>query len=171
MSLDVDLLRLTFERAKNENGGATALGMSFYKRLFEKYPAVKPLFTTPAEEQHKKLIASIAAIVGAVEKPDRLMPYLHAMGIRHLAYKTESAHYGAVSENLIAVLGEHLSKEGEFTLAMQDTWKAALDVVSSVMIEAAENPNKFKDELTAKGYEPNGFKSGDPRPWLMAEQV
>ena len=54
MALDVALLKSTFERAKNENGGATALGMSFYRRLFEKYPGVKPLFSTPPEEQHKK---------------------------------------------------------------------------------------------------------------------
>ncbi len=171
MSLNVDLLRLTFERAKNENGGATALGMSFYKRLFEKYPSVKPLFSTSPEEQHKKLIASLAAIVGAVEKPDQLLPYLHAMGIRHLKYKTESGHYAAVAENLIAVLREHLSQEGEFTPEMEDTWKAALDVVSSIMIEAAENPDKFKDELTAMGYQTNGFKKGDPRPWLLPEKT
>src|SRR6185295_2492783 len=103
------------ERAKKENGGATALGMSFYARLFERYPQVRPLFKTPPEEQHKKLIASLASIVGAVEKPDVLLPFLHAMGIRHLKYKTENSHYTAVSENLIAVLSEHLSKEGEFT--------------------------------------------------------
>lgn len=171
MSLDIALLRETFERAKNENGGASALGMSFYKRLFEKYPSVKPLFKTPPEEQHKKLIASLATIVGAVENPDRLMPYLHAMGIRHLAYKTENAHYAAVSENLIAVLSEHLRKEGNWTPAMQSTWEAALDVVSKVMIDAADHPEKFAAELTATGYEPNGFKKDDPRPWLMPEPV
>ncbi len=66
MSLNVALLRETFERVKVENGGATALRMAFYKRLFEKYPSVKPLFHTPPEEQHKKLMASISAIVASV---------------------------------------------------------------------------------------------------------
>ena len=51
MSLNVALLRETFERVKVENGGATALGMAFYKRLFEKYPSVKPLFHTPPEAE------------------------------------------------------------------------------------------------------------------------
>lgn len=171
MSLDINLLRTTFERAKSENGGATALGMSFYRRLFEKYPAVKPLFSTPPEEQHKKLIASLAAIVGAVEKPNQLIPYLHAMGIRHLTYKTENNHYSAVGENLIAVLREHLSQEGEFTQAMEETWKEALEVVSKEMIDAANDPKKFEKELAAMGYEPNGFKNGDPRPWIMQEKA
>jgi len=166
MSLDVVLLRETFERAKRENGGTTALGMSFYKRLFEKYPSVRPLFHTPPEEQHKKLMASLGAIVSGVEQPERLMPYLHAMGIRHLKYKTENAHYGAVGENLLAVLAEHLSKEGEWTPAMKDTWEAAIGVVAKTMIEAADNPELFKDELTKAGYETDGFKANDPRPWL-----
>lgn len=171
MLMDVALLRETFERAKTENGGATALGMSFYKRLFERYPSVKPLFTTPPEEQHKKLMTSLSAIVGGVEQPDRLLPYLRAMGIRHLAYKTETGHYAAVGETLIAVLAEHLTKEGEWTPAMKTTWEAALEVVSSVMIEAANDPEKFKDELASKGYESNGLKKDDSSPWLMEPSV
>lgn len=168
MSLNVELLRETFERAKRENGGATVLGMRFYARLFENYPAVKPLFTTPPEEQHKKLLASVAAIVGTVEKPDVLVPYLHAMGIRHLKYKTENAHYAAVAENLISVLAEHLSKEGQWTDEMKDTWQAALETVSKIMIEAADNPDMFKDELAKAGFEESGFKTDDPRPWVLA---
>lgn len=166
MSLNVALLKETFERAKHENGGTTALGMNFYKRLFEKYPSVKPLFHTPPEEQHKKLMASLGAIIAGVEQPDRLLPYLHAMGIRHLRYKTENAHYGAVGENLVAVLGEHLSEDGEWTAAMKESWEAALGVVAKTMIEAAEHPENFKDELINAGYNPDGFKNNDQSPWL-----
>lgn len=158
MTLDTALLRETFERAKRENGGTTALGMSFYRRLFEKYPQVKHLFHTPPEEQHKKLMASLGAIVGGVEQPERLLPYLHAMGIRHLKYKTENAHYTAVGENLLAVLGEHLAKEGDWTEKMQATWKAAIDIVANSMIEAADNPELFIEELEKHGYESDGFK-------------
>ncbi|MFA6208344.1 MAG: globin domain-containing protein [Candidatus Obscuribacterales bacterium] len=171
MSLNVGLLRETFARVKTENGGATALGMSFYKRLFEKYPAVIPLFHTPPEEQHKKLIASLGAIVGGVEQPERLLPYLHAMGIRHLKYKTETAHYGAVAENLLAVLAEHLGKEGEWTSEMQETWSAAIAVVAKTMIEAADNPLAYKDELTQMGYEPDGFRKNDSQPWVEKSVV
>ena len=158
MTLNVTLLRETFERAKRENGGVTALGMSFYKRLFEKYPQVKPLFHTPPEEQHKKLMASLGSIVGGVEQPDQLLPYLHAMGIRHLKYKTETAHYAAVGENLLAVLGEHLAKEGDWSEEMQDTWTAAIEVVANSMIEAADNPELFRDELEDHGYGIDGFR-------------
>lgn len=169
MSMDVALVAHTLERAKRENGGLQTLGLRFYERLFEKYPAVKPLFHTPPEEQHKKLMASIGAIVGGVTQPEKMVPYLHAMGIRHLAYKTENAHYPAVKENLLAVLAEHLSVEGEWTEAMATSWDAALDTVAGIMIEAANEPERYGQELLAAGYLPNGFRvSTDVAPWEMA---
>ncbi len=162
MSMNVALLRETFERAKRENGGTTALGLSFYKRLFEKYPSVKPLFHSPVKEQHKKLMASLGAIVGGVEQPERLLPYLHAMGIRHLKYKIENAHYDAVGENLVVVLGEHLSQEGDWTTGMADTWEAALAIVAKAMIEASDNPGAFSAELAKLGYDADGFRKALP---------
>lgn len=167
MALNPDLLTKTFERAKVENGGLKSLGMSFYERLFSKYPAVRPLFNTPPEEQHKKLMASLAAIVASLNSPERMLPYLRAMAIRHLKYKTESAHYAAVSENLLAVLGQHLSVEGDFDEEMRSAWQEALQAVSQVMIEAAENPEQFKAELLLAGYQADGFKKSDPAPWIL----
>jgi methyl-accepting chemotaxis protein len=162
MTLSVETLKASFERVQNENGGTTALGMRFYQRLFEKYPGVRPLFHAPPEAQHKKLMASLGAIIAGVTKPEELLPYLHAMGIRHLAYQTENAHYPAVAENLLAVLKEHLSVEGEWTPEMQETWEAALNTVATVMIEAAENPEAYKDEIAAAGYLPDGFRADGP---------
>lgn len=167
MSLNIDILEESLERAKVENGGLTNLGMSFYNRLFEKYPQVKPLFNTPPEEQHKKLMASVGNIVASIRQPEKMVPYLHAMGIRHLAYKTETTHYPAVGENLLAVLEAHLSKEGEFTPEMKTTWKTAINTVASVMIEAAENPDKYTAELEAAGFKADGFKDNNSQPWLM----
>lgn len=168
MSLNVELIAETFERTKRENGGTRALGLRFYERLFDKYPAVRPLFNTPPEEQHKKLMASVAAIVASVTNPDVMMPYLHAMGIRHLKYKTENAHYPAVAENLVAVLGEHLSKEGEWTEEMKQNWEMAMDTISQVMIEAADSPEKYTIELQNAGYQADGFKANNPKPWELA---
>jgi hemoglobin-like flavoprotein len=170
MSLSVEILSETFERAKKENGGPTRLGLRFYERLFEKYPQVRPLFNTPPEEQHKKLMASIGSIVAALKYPDRLMPFLHAMGIRHVAYGTLSAHYPAVGENLIAVLKEHLSAEGQWTEEMENAWKDALSVVSEVMIDAADHPDQYADELKNAGYLPSGFRPDTATPWVMDEK-
>ena len=168
MTLNVALIAETFARAKKENGGTRSLGLRFYERLFDKYPSVKPLFTTPPEEQHKKLMASVSAIVASVTQPDVMLPYLHAMGIRHLKYQTIADHYPAVNENLVVVLGEHLSQEGEWTEEMKQNWQAAMETVSAVMIEAANNPNAYTDEIQAAGYQPDGFKTTTDKPWELA---
>jgi hemoglobin-like flavoprotein len=167
MTLNVALIAESFERAKKENGGLRILGLRFYERLFEKYPGVQHLFTSPPEEQHKKLMASVGAIVASVTNPDVMLPYLRAMGIRHIAYKTENAHYGAVAENLVAVFAEHLSKEGEWTDEIKANWEEALQIIASVMIDAAEHPEQYKEELAAAGYLADGFKSGNSKPWEL----
>lgn len=165
--MDTQLLKDTFRRAREESGGLTSLGLRFYERLFSKYPQVRPLFHTPPEQQHKKLMASVGAIVTAVDNPDSLMPYLHAMGIRHLKYKTANAHYAAVAETLVAVLGEHLSAEGDWTVEMETAWKDALAVVSQVMIEAADDPSKYEKQLLAAGYQADGFSRHNSEPWTL----
>lgn len=156
--MNVELLKNSLNRAREENGGLDALGMNFYRRLFEKYPGVQHLFHAPREQQQKKLMASIGAIVASVENPAKLLPYLHAMGVRHVQYKTEDAHYPAVSENLLAVLNEHLSKDGEWNQELQEAWEQALTAVSNIMMEAANRPELFREELKIAGYDEHGFR-------------
>jgi len=168
MTLNTSIIAESFERAKNENGGLKPLGLRFYERLFEKYPGVRPLFHTPPEEQHKKLMASIGAIVASVNHPETMLPYLRAMGARHIAYKTEEEHYAAVAENLLAVLAEHLSIEGDWTEEMQNNWQEALTVVSNVMIDAAKHPEQYRDELQKAGYQADGFRADSKKPWELS---
>src|SRR5690606_16787011 len=97
--------------------------------------------------------------------PDRMVPYLQAMGVRHLKYKTEPGHYPAVAENLVAVLDEHLSKEGEWTEEMRSSWEEALSVVAKVMMEAANNPEECRDSLLKAGYQEDGFRADTRKPW------
>jgi hemoglobin-like flavoprotein len=163
--MDTTLLKETFQRIGQENGGTTAFGLRFYQRLFAQYPQVRPLFKTPPEEQHKKLLTSLGVVVSHVNRLEEVVPYLHAMGIRHLAYGTETGHYAAVGENLLAVLQEHLSKAGDWTPEMQETWSEAVNAVAQVMVEAAEHPENYRSEMTQAGYEPDGFrKPSDNRP-------
>lgn len=89
------------------------------------------------------------------------------MGIRHLKYKTENAHYGAVGENLLAILEEHLSKEGEWSDELKNTWAEAINTVAQIMIDAASNPETYADELVHAGYGKDGFRGKDPEPWKL----
>ena len=57
MGLNVALLESSFELLKPQ---AETLVNRFYERLFERYPAVKPMFArTTMPEQKKKLLGSL----------------------------------------------------------------------------------------------------------------
>lgn len=48
--------------------------------------------------------------------------------------------------------------EGECTKELQDTWEEALNVVSKIMLEAANRPELFREELRLAGYDEHGFR-------------
>lgn len=88
--LNLELLEQSFQAVAPRG---EELAARFYDVLFERYPAVKLLFagTTP-EKQQGKLLAALATIVGALRKPDELVPYLQGLGGRHHGYAAEPAH-------------------------------------------------------------------------------
>jgi hemoglobin-like flavoprotein len=135
--MSVDLLRTSVDRAKKENGGLEVLGMRFYERLFEKYPSVRPLFPKEMKSQAGHLMAAVGWIVANVDNAAVFKPGLEEMAIRHLGYGTLEAHYPAVGENLVAVLEEHLSVEGEFSEETKTAWVGAYDAIQSIMIAKA----------------------------------
>ena len=104
MGLNVELLESSFKLVAPKGD---ALVTRFYERLFKKYPSVKPLFKkTSIKEQNKKLLASLVLVIQNLRRPDKLTSVLQDMGARHVGYGVKPAHYDAVGENLLAVLGE-----------------------------------------------------------------
>jgi hemoglobin-like flavoprotein len=140
MALNPELLKACIERAKHENGGMAALGNRFYKRLFQHYPQVRSLFPEKMDTQAAKLMAALGWIVANVENADVFKPYIEDMAVRHLDYGTLQAHYPAVGENLLAVLEEHLSAEGTFTLDMKTAWADAYQAIADIMMTKAYPP-------------------------------
>jgi hemoglobin-like flavoprotein len=135
--MNAQLLRESLDRAKKENGGIDALGIRFYNRLFEQYPSVRPMFPEKMEAQASKLMAAVAWIVANVENAEVFKPYVEEMAVRHLQYGTLEAHYPAVGENLLAVLEEHLSVEGDFSAETKAAWAGAYGAIQFIMIEKA----------------------------------
>ncbi|MDH5446346.1 MAG: globin domain-containing protein, partial [Gammaproteobacteria bacterium] len=107
----------------------------FYQQLFEKYPTVKPLFvnTTP-KEQKKKLLAALQLVINNLNNVDVLSKALTELGQRHQGYGAEPAHYDAVSTTLIGVMRD--MAEEAWTMEMQSAWQQALEVISTVMLDA-----------------------------------
>jgi hemoglobin-like flavoprotein len=153
MSLDVETLETSFALVARR---ADELSSRFYERLFERYPAVRPMFEqVDIAEQRKKLVASLALIVGNLRKPDALGEYLATLGRRHGEIGAVPEHYAAVGENLLAVLQEIAGDA--WTPEVARAWTGAYGAVQTLMIAgaAAAAPESQRGRMTRDARSPS----------------
>lgn len=134
MNLDARLLREHFEALRPSGLDVVR---SFYEKLFQKYPAVKPLFAkTDMSELHGKFFETLDLIVQNLEKPDELLPHLMMLGNGHVDYGVEPAHYDAVRVALLEALRD--GSGPRWTPDLERAWAAAYNAVSRIMIQGAK---------------------------------
>jgi methyl-accepting chemotaxis protein len=152
MALQVELLESSFKLVAPQG---EALVTRFYERLFKKYPAVKPLFKkTSIKDQKKKLLASLVLVIQNLRRPEKLTPVLQDMGARHVGYGAKPAHYDAVGENLLAVLGEFAGSA--WTPQVKQAWTEAYGAIKTIMLAGAERVHNTQGEKTMS--KPKGKK-------------
>ncbi len=113
---------------------ATAADL-FYGRLFEIAPQVRGMFPEDLSEQKKKLMAMLGAAVAGLSTLDTLMPAVRALGRRHAGYGVTAQHYAPVGSALLWTLEQGLG--ADFTPDVKDAWATAYIVLSTTMIDAA----------------------------------
>ena len=107
----------------------------FYGRLFEIAPRVRAMFPADLSQQKKKLMTMLGAAVGGLSHLDTLVPAVQALGRRHVAYGVTAAHYTPVGAALLWTLEQGLGEA--FTPEVKDAWATAYIVLSTAMIQAA----------------------------------
>jgi nitric oxide dioxygenase len=107
----------------------------FYDRLFELAPAVRPLFRGDMAEQRRKLIATLAVVVGGLSDLPSVLPAASALAKRHVDYGARPEHYPVVGEALLWTLARGLGPR--FTPDVAGAWTAAYTTLSGYMIEQA----------------------------------
>lgn len=115
---------------------ADQVGEAFYARLFETYPAVRPMFAQDIGPQSKKLVQMLAFVVNGLDRLDTLLPAVQQLARRHNDYGVVDAHYDAVGVTLLWTLRHGLGSA--FTPAVEAAWTQAYGVLSSAMIAAAK---------------------------------
>lgn len=103
----------------------------FYGRLFELDPSVKPLFKNNMQEQGKKLMATISAVVHSLDNLAPMLPEVQNLGRRHVAYGVEEVHYETVGSALLWTLEQGLG--AEFTPPVKQSWLDAYTALAEVM--------------------------------------
>ena len=107
----------------------------FYGRLFEIAPSVKPLFRGDMNEQGRKLMATLAVVVGGLSNLQAILPAASALAKRHVGYGVTADHYAPVGAALLWTLERGLGSD--WTPELAAAWGAAYGVLSTYMIDEA----------------------------------
>jgi nitric oxide dioxygenase len=128
----VELVQDSFAKVAPIAEQAAAL---FYDRLFEIAPEVTPLFRGDMKQQGRKLIATLAAVVGSLADLAAILPAASALAQRHVAYGVKPGHYAPVGEALLWALERGLG--AQWTPELAAAWSAAYATLSNYMIGEA----------------------------------
>jgi hemoglobin-like flavoprotein len=107
----------------------------FYDRLFEVAPTVRAMFPADMTEQRKKLMATLAIVVGALRNLEAVLPAASALAKRHVNYGAKAEPYPIVGAALLWTLEKGLGDA--WTTEVSDAWIAAYGTLSGYMIQQA----------------------------------
>lgn len=131
---NAELVRNNFPKLASIAAPMAAL---FYRRLFEIEPSTHRLFVqTDIEAQGAKLMAALGFVVGSLDRPERLVPIIQGMALRHLGYGVRPEHYAAVGQALLWTLERGLAEA--FTPQVRAAWTEAYLMLSGMMMDAAQ---------------------------------
>jgi nitric oxide dioxygenase len=107
----------------------------FYDRLFEIAPKVKAMFPSDMTEQRRKLMATLAVVVGGLGNLESVLPAASALAKRHVSYGAKAEHYPVVGSALLWTLEKGLGDA--WTPDVAEAWTAAYGTLSGFMISEA----------------------------------
>lgn len=108
----------------------------FYGRLFEIAPEVKPMFaTTDIREQGKKLMGTLAVVVGGLTDLPAILPAASRLAKHHVQYGVRHEHYAPVGAALLWTLQQGLGEA--WTPELAEAWSAAYGTLSNYMMSEA----------------------------------
>lgn len=128
MTLDPTILRTSFELVVDRRPDLT---IRFYEILFERYPALAPMFRRDREAQAKMLAGAIAAVLDHLEDAPWLESTLGQLGAKHVEYGVTNAMYDQVGDALLATLAEVAAEAWTVEVARQ--WTLAYGAIAGVM--------------------------------------
>jgi nitric oxide dioxygenase len=128
----VELVQKSFSKVAPISAQAAEL---FYVRLFEIAPEVKPMFPGDMKEQGKKLMGTLAVVVGGLTKLETILPAASALAKKHVGYGVKASHYTPVGAALLWTLEKGLGPD--WTPELATAWTTAYTTLSGYMISEA----------------------------------
>lgn len=126
--MDKHLLETSLGLVDDEDGLTTR----FYELLFERHPAVRPMFSSDVRPQAAMLRGAIIAVLDHLDDAEWLTTTLGALGAKHAEYGATAPMYDAVAECMLAAMAE---RGGDaWTPEMTAAWSDALSAVAGLML-------------------------------------
>lgn len=136
--LDLATIRESFALLAPRGG---ELISRFYEILFRRSPEVVPLFEgVDMAKQRQQLLASLVSVVENIERPERLVPILSAMGRRHQRYGALPDHYSAVARAMLASMRELAGDQWRPEIG--DAWERVLTQVAQTLLSGYSQTNE-----------------------------
>jgi hemoglobin-like flavoprotein len=107
----------------------------FYERLFTLDPSLRPLFSADLSQQKHALMATLKVAIEHLDRPDELVPIVERLGVRHVSYGVQPAHYATVGAALLWTLEQGLGTA--FTAPVRTAWTAVFELLASTMQAAS----------------------------------
>ncbi len=105
----------------------------FYTKLFETAPALRASFPSDMSGQRGHMNAALKLVAKNITNLENLAEPLRQMGARHIEYGAQEAQFPVVRDVMVASLADVAGYA--WTPQLSADWGAALDAVSSYMIE------------------------------------
>ncbi|MEO9803624.1 MAG: globin family protein [Reichenbachiella sp.] len=125
------LVRATFWMVEPK---ADEAARSFYNKLFEISPELRPLFKGDMKDQGRKMIEMLATVVRGLNTLDVLAPLVRNMGRRHISYGVKSEHYHMAAAALLYSLKEELKEN--WNEEVEAAWLEVYETISDIMQSA-----------------------------------
>lgn len=109
--------------------------VKFYNNLFEIAPTTRKLFGTDISSQGRKFMEVLSIIVLDLADEELIIPFIQAMGRRHVGYGAKPEHYQIVGNAFIKTLDQAF--EGEWSNQEKTLWIKLYTHIAEIMIEAA----------------------------------
>jgi len=133
MNLDLQALETSFDLVAPRGRELVDV---FYTRLFAAAPAVRPLFArTDFERQKAMLLDALVLLRRSLANLPAIVPTLHRLGARHVAYGARPEHYPVVGEVLITAMAEIAGPA--WRPEYERAWGVAFGIVAGAMLEGA----------------------------------
>lgn len=131
---EIDLVQESFAKLLPISDAVAQL---LFLRLMERDPSLQNLFSCcDLKQQGGRVMGSLGAAVEGLDDLDSLLPCLRDLAVRHVGYGVKTAHYATFRDALIWTLEIALDKD--FNAPVRGAWAAFYELLSSTMIEAAE---------------------------------